>query len=115
MERISMQKLSLDAMARELLERARAGSGGRAAETVVGGHERVLRQTVIAMMAGSALGDHENPGEATVHVLTGRVRLTTGDTAWDGRSGDLIIVPDSTHRLAAQEDAVVLLTVAKPQ
>jgi len=110
-----MQKLSLDAMARELLERARGGSGGRAAETVVGGHERVLRQTVIAMTAGSALGDHENPGEATVHVLTGRVRLTAGDNAWDGRTGDLLLVPDLTHRLAAQEDSVVLLTVAKPQ
>lgn len=108
-----MQKLSLDAMARELLERARAGSGGRAAETVVGGHEKVLRQTVIAMAAGSALGDHENPGEATVHVLAGRVRLTAGGDAWDGRSGDLLLVPDATHRLAAQEDSVILLTVAK--
>ena len=108
-----MQKLSLDAMARELLERARAGTGGRAAETVVGGHEKVLRQTVIALAAGSALGDHENPGEATVHVLTGRVRLTAGDDSWDGRSGDLLLVPDATHRLAAKEDSVVLLTVAK--
>jgi len=108
-----MQKLSLDAMARELLERARAGTGGRAAETVVGGHEKVIRQTVIALAAGSALGDHENPGEATVHVLAGRVRLTAGDDAWDGRSGDLLLVPDATHRLAAQEDSVVLLTVAK--
>ena len=108
-----MQKLSLDAMARELLERARAGTGGRAAETVVGGHEKVLRQTVIALAAGSVLGDHENPGEATVHVLAGRVRLTAGDDAWDGRSGDLLLVPDATHRLAAQEDSVVLLTVAK--
>jgi hypothetical protein len=34
-----MQKLSLEAMARELLEQARVGSGGRAADTVVGGHE----------------------------------------------------------------------------
>ena len=108
-----MQKLSLDAMARELLERARVGSGGRAAETVVGGHEKVLRQTAIAMLAGSVLGDHENPGEATVHVLTGRVRMSAGKDSWDGRSGDLLLVPDSTHSLTAQEDSVVLLTVAK--
>jgi quercetin dioxygenase-like cupin family protein len=108
-----MQKLSLDAMARELLERARTGSGGRAAETVVGGHEKVLRQTVIAIAAGSALSDHENPGEATVHVLAGRVRLTADGNAWDGRSGDLLLVPDASHRLDAQEDSVVLLTVAK--
>jgi quercetin dioxygenase-like cupin family protein len=108
-----MQKLSLEATARELMERARAGSGGRAAETVVGGHEKVLRQTVIALVAGAALGDHENPGEATVHVLTGRVRLTAGGDSWDGRSGDLLLVPDANHSLAAQEDSVVVLTVAK--
>jgi quercetin dioxygenase-like cupin family protein len=110
-----MQKLSLEATARDLLERARAGTGGRAAETVVGGHERVLRQTVIAMTAGTGLSEHENPGEATVHVLTGRVRLAAGENSWDGRSGDLLLVPDATHSLAAQEDSVVLLTVAKRQ
>jgi quercetin dioxygenase-like cupin family protein len=76
---------------------------------------KVLRQTVIALVAGSALGDHENPGEATVHVLSGRIQLTAGNDAWDGRSGDLLLVPNSTHRLTAQEDSVVLLTVAKPQ
>jgi quercetin dioxygenase-like cupin family protein len=108
-----MQKLSLEATARELLERARAGSGGRAAETVVGGHEKVLRQTVIAMTAGTSLSDHENPGEATVYVLTGRVQLAAGGHSWDGRIGDLLLVPDATHSLAAQEDSVVLLTVAK--
>jgi quercetin dioxygenase-like cupin family protein len=108
-----MQKLSLEATARELLERAHGGSGRRAAETVFGGHEKVLRQTVIALVAGAALGDHENPGEATVHVLSGRVRLTAGADSWDGRSGDLLLVPDANHRLAAQEDSVVLLTVAK--
>jgi hypothetical protein len=39
-----MQKFSVDAIVRELLGRARGGSG-RAADTVIGGHERVLRQT----------------------------------------------------------------------
>jgi quercetin dioxygenase-like cupin family protein len=110
-----MQKLSLQAMARELLGRADGASGGRAAETVVGGHEKVLRQTVIALVKDSALGDHENPGEASVYVLTGRVALSAGGHQWEGRTGDLLIVPDSTHSLAALEDSVVLLTVAKPK
>lgn len=107
-----MQKFSIDAKARELLERARGGSG-RAADTVIGGHERVLRQTVIAMTAGSALGEHENPGEATVHVISGRVRLAADGNSWDGRSGDLLAVPDVPHSLDALEDSAVLLTVAK--
>lgn len=45
-----MQRLSVDALARELLERAAGAAGGRAAQTVVGGHEKVLRQTAIAMI-----------------------------------------------------------------
>lgn len=110
-----MQKFSLEATSRELLERARTTSAGRASETVVGGHEKVLRQTVVAMVKGAALGDHENPGEASVHVLVGRVRLAAGEHSWEGRSGDLLLVPNSSHSLAALEDSAVLLTVAKPR
>lgn len=111
-----MQKFSLDATARELLERARGGSSsGRAATTVIGGHEKVLRQTVIAMIKGAALAEHENPGEASVHVLVGRVRLSAGSNSWEGRRGDLVMVPDSSHSLEALEDSAVLLTVAKPK
>jgi quercetin dioxygenase-like cupin family protein len=108
-----MQKLSLDALARELLDRAASATGGRAAQTVIGGHEKVLRQTVIAMVRNAALTEHANPGEASVHVLRGRVLLTAADQAWEGRDGDLIIVPDAPHSLQALQDCAVLLTVAK--
>jgi len=108
-----MQKLSLDASARELLKRAAEAAGGRAAQTVVGGHERVLRQTVIAMVKDATLAEHANPGEASLHVLRGRVVLTTADQAWEGRDGDLIVIPDSPHSLRALQDSAVLLTVAK--
>ena len=107
-----MQKFSLEATVRDSLKRARDGSG-RAADTVIGGHERVMRQTVIAMVKGAALSEHENPGEASVHVLAGRVRLATRDASWEGRAGDLLEVPDSPHSLEALEDSAVLLTVAK--
>jgi len=108
-----MEKFSLTALARRQLDRARDVSSGRSASTVYGGHEHTLRQTVIALTAGQSLEEHENPGEATVYVLIGRVRLTAGDTSWDGSPGDLIIVPNSRHVLEAVRDAVVLLTVAK--
>lgn len=108
-----MQRISLEALARQQLEAATRSGGGRAADTVYGGHEKVLRQTVIAMTGGSTLAEHENPGEATLHVLHGRVRLTSGDDSWEGRDGDLIIIPDARHAVEALEDSTFLLTVAK--
>ena len=107
------RKTSLDALVTQHLDAARQASAGRSAHTVVGGHEHVLRQTVIALVAGQRLDEHENPGEATVHVLRGRVRMSAGNDSWDGVGGDLLIVPNERHALEALEDAVVLLTVAK--
>jgi len=107
-----MRKLSLDALAREQLELARGGHG-RSAATVFGGHEHVLRQTVMAMVAGTGTGEHASPGEATLQVLQGRIRLSAGDDAWEGRTGDLLIIPPASHSVTALEDAAILLTVAK--
>ncbi len=108
-----MQKMSLDAIAREQAEAAGRIGSGRAAETVVGGHEHVMRQTLIALTAGTSMSEHENPGEATVQVLRGRVRLTAGGDVWEGRDGDLIVIPPERHALEAVEDSAILLTVAK--
>jgi len=41
------------------------------------------------------------------------VLLAAGDQSWEGRDGDLLIVPDSPHSLQALQDSAVLLTVAK--
>jgi quercetin dioxygenase-like cupin family protein len=108
-----MEKSSLTALARQQMERARGSSSGRSAQTVYGGHEKALRQTVIAIASGRLLDDHENPGEATVHVLSGRVRLSTAGTSWEGSPGDLLNVPSARHSVEALEDSVILLTVAK--
>jgi len=108
-----MDKLSLIAQARNEIEAARRAPSGRSAKTVHGGHEKVLRQTVIALCAGRGTDQHENPGEATVQVITGRIRLATDSTSWDGGPGDLIVVPRARSSIHAVEDAVILFTVAK--
>ena len=109
-----MEKSSLTALARELLATAKGGTNGRSARTVYGGHERVLRQTVVALAAGSMLDDHDNPGEATIQVLSGRVLLATGEVSWEGSAGDHLVVPNTRHSVKALEDSTFLLTVAKP-
>ena len=109
----TVQKESLTALIRHHLATALAASSGRSAHAIYGGHEHVLRQTLIALRAGASLDEHENPGEATVQVLHGRVRLVAGENRWNGSPGDLMVIPDSRHTLDAVEDSVVLLTVAK--
>jgi quercetin dioxygenase-like cupin family protein len=109
-----VEKSSLTALARQQLKLARAASSGRSAQTVYGGHEHALRQTLIALAAGRRLDEHDSPGEATVHVLHGRVRLVAGDLGWEGSPGDLIVVPAARHALEALEDSAVLLTVSVP-
>lgn len=114
-----MQKLSLDALARELIGRATSTqtSGGpqgpRASQTIVGGHEKALRQTVIALAKDAVLGEHASPGEATLYVLHGRVTLSSGANSWEGRDGDLLVIPEAPHSVTALADSAVLLTVVK--
>lgn len=108
-----MEKQSLTALARTLLEGARSASNGRSARTAYGGHERQLRQTLIALLAGHSLDDHESPGEATLHVLEGRVRLIAGGDSWVGAPGDLLTIPPKRHRVEADQDSTFLLTVVK--
>lgn len=108
-----MQKQSLDALGRQQLELARSASAGRSSTSVFGGHEHMLRQTLMALVAGNTMAEHESPGEATVFVLTGRIRIGAGEDSWEGRTGDLISIPPMRHDLHALEDSVVLLTVAK--
>lgn len=107
-----MKHTTLPDLVEEQLDKARVAGSGRAAVTVHGGREHDLRQTVIVLTEGRSLGEHESPGEATLQVLRGRVRLVAGEESWDGVAGDHLVIPPTRHDLTALTDAAVLLTVA---
>jgi quercetin dioxygenase-like cupin family protein len=110
-----MEPVSLTTLANEQLAKARQTGSGRAAKSIHAGHDRVLRQTVLALVAGCELAEHDSPGEATLQILQGRVRLAAGDEAWQVAAGEYLTIPPGRHSLAALEDAAVLLTVATPR
>jgi len=101
----------LGEVSRALLAAARASSAQRAADTVYGGP--LLRQTAMALLAGAELGEHASPPEATLQVLSGRVRLSGAGRSWEISAGGLLPIPPERHSLAALEDSVVMLTVLR--
>lgn len=107
-----MEGESLTRLGEERLAAARDAGSGRAAVTIFGGKEHDLRQTLIALVGGRALGEHESPGEASLQVLQGDVRLHADGQTWEGGAGDYLVIPQSRHDLEAVTDAIVLLTVA---
>ena len=108
-----MDTSALPEIGATLLDEATASTARRAARTLYGGTGHALRQTAIALLDGSTLSDHENPGEATLQVLVGRVRLSWADDTVDLDVGGHVVIPQERHGLLALTDAVVLLTAAK--
>jgi quercetin dioxygenase-like cupin family protein len=103
-------KTSLVALAREQLEAAHRADSARAATTVIGGHEHPMRQTVIALTANAELAEHDNPGQASLYVITGRIELHANGQTWQARAGDLLDIPPARHSVTAIEDSAILLT-----
>jgi quercetin dioxygenase-like cupin family protein len=103
--------VDLAALATDLLDRAAAAHARRAAHTLAHPVDG-LRQTVIALLAGAELGEHESPGPASLQVLRGRVRVVAGPAALALAAGQIAPIPDQRHSLHSDEDSVVLLSVA---
>jgi quercetin dioxygenase-like cupin family protein len=108
------RSVNLDDLARELLADAAMQSALRAAHTLphpVDG----LRQTVIALISGQELAEHESPGPASLLVLRGTVRLVSDEQTDTLGAQQICPIPNRRHSLHADEDSVVLLSVAVPQ
>ncbi|MET1133561.1 MAG: LuxR family transcriptional regulator [Aeromicrobium sp.] len=105
-----MESTDLATLAHDHIETARSAPSGRSSVALHPGRHHRLRQTLIALAAEHKLDEHDAPSEATLFVLSGRVRLAAGDDVWEGGPGELLVIPDHRHDLLAIDDAAVLLT-----
>lgn len=103
----------LGAAGAALLTRAADSPNGRATQLVHTASDAGLSQVLLALRVGCELADHANPGEATLQVLSGRVRLTAGDEAWNLSAGEYVAIPRRRHAVLAEQDSVALLTIVR--
>lgn len=111
---MAYQVHSLDQLADELLSKAPTAHASRSAKTVQGGGGKPLGQTMIALDAGTTLGEHTNPGAASVLVVRGRVGFDYDGKSWTAKPYELFEVPeDGAYTIKAIDRAVILLTIAR--
>jgi len=106
-----VQPTSLTDLSDQQITEARTASSGRTVTTLHGGSDHTLKQVVLTLAAGRELSDHENPGEATLLVIRGRVRLGTASASVEVAEGEYLVIPPERHHLVALTDATVLLSV----
>ncbi len=94
-------------LADEHLEAARGSEHGRSADRIL--HDGHLRQSVIALVAGIELSEHNSPQAGTIHVLEGALRVT-GLEEPEVSAGELVLLTHRRHAVTALEDSVFLLT-----
>lgn len=98
----------LDRLASQHLAAALTSDRGRSAELVL--HDGELRQTLIALAAGTELGEHNAPPAASLQVLRGRVQVSVEGGAEEISTGELWLLTHERHAVTAMEDTVFLLT-----
>ncbi|ROS76636.1 cupin [Cellulomonas sp. PhB143] len=98
----------LDRSAADHLEQALVDAHGRSSEIVV--HDGPLRQSVLALAAGTVLGEHNAPPAASLYVIEGRVRVTAASGDVEVGADELVPITHERHGVEALEDCVFLLT-----
>ena len=111
-----MHSTKLTALIEEQITLAGQGdTSGRSAKTLHGGKDKALRQTLVVMLAGHRMDEHVSPGEATVLVLGGTLKVHTAEQQIELGEGDFLVVPAERHSVDAIEDSAFILTVIKPE
>ena len=115
LEAMTMESTKLPYLIDEQMTLAGQGAtSGRSAKTLHGGQGSALRQTLVVMLAGHRMDEYVSPGEATVLVLAGCLKLHTEDKQIVLGEGDFFVMPSERQSVDALEDTAFLLTVIKP-
>jgi quercetin dioxygenase-like cupin family protein len=94
-----------------LLERARGSKAGRTAKTLV--KEGPLRLTLVALRKGARMAKHHVDGQASIHVLRGKLTIGTERGATDLSGGDVLVLNRGVeHAVGARTDCTFLITMA---
>lgn len=73
-----------------------------------------LRLLLTALRQGAALNEHRAPAAATLHVISGRMRLRAAGQVLELGSGDVVTMEAGlAHAAEALADTVFLLTIAE--
>lgn len=106
-------EVSLEKVQDSLLATARSARAQRAAETIYGSRDTIMRQTMLSLLDGAELAEHDSPREAVLQVLVGRVRINGKNRSWTITAGQLLPIPPERHSVTALEDSVFLLTALR--
>lgn len=95
---------------REMREEPAYARDGHTARTLV--RDRDLRIVLIVMKAGARIDEHAAEDTASVHVLSGQVRLQLPDRTVDVPAGQLLVLARGLrHAVEAARDSAFLLTI----
>lgn len=108
-----MSSVDLNALGSEVLQRAADSPNGHATQLVHSASDVGLAQVLLAIREGHEFADHANPGEATLQVLSGRMRLTAEDEGWTVSAGEVVVIPHRRHAVLAEKDSVAILTIVR--
>ncbi len=98
----------IDALVAEHLSAADRSDLGRSAGIVV--HDGELRQTILALTAGTRLGEHNSPHAASLYVLQGRVVVTAPSGDVTVEEGEIVTLTHERHAVEAVVRSAILLT-----
>ncbi len=97
-------------IAREMRREDTYVRDGHTARTLV--READLRIVLIVMRAGATMKEHQVAETASVHALSGHVRLRLPDRAVELSTGRLLVLePGLRHNVEALEESTLLLTL----